>query len=202
MAVSPDGRRIVSGSDDQTVAVWDLESGKRLATLCIDRPVPSVTWHRDGRWILAGIPQEISTASSSANRESRRPGRTGRRLCRGLAYLSQFRESMEPGGRCIRSTLNSPSILARRLRARQTPFLAPSLPFSDKRPDYSTAEAQAARHGNSPTDTAARHRPPVWIRSTHRTHRSLRVRSSAFSIIRITCTSALLWTVAIKTSWT
>src|SRR5262249_17532885 len=27
VAVSPDGRRIVSGSKDQTVAVWDLESG-------------------------------------------------------------------------------------------------------------------------------------------------------------------------------
>src|SRR5580704_17080098 len=27
VAVSPDGRRIVSGSYDRTVAVWDLESG-------------------------------------------------------------------------------------------------------------------------------------------------------------------------------
>ena len=30
MAVSPDGRRVVSGSDDRTVAVWDLETGTRL----------------------------------------------------------------------------------------------------------------------------------------------------------------------------
>ena len=32
VAVSPDGRRIVSGSDDNTVAVWDLETGTRLRT--------------------------------------------------------------------------------------------------------------------------------------------------------------------------
>ena len=33
MAVSPDGTRAVSGSDDNTVRVWDLVSGQCLATL-------------------------------------------------------------------------------------------------------------------------------------------------------------------------
>jgi len=32
-AVTPDGRRMVSASDDQTLKVWDLESGRVLATL-------------------------------------------------------------------------------------------------------------------------------------------------------------------------
>ena len=54
VAMSPDGRRIVSGSRDRTVAVWDLESGQRLASLTLDGPIPSVTWHPDGRSILAG----------------------------------------------------------------------------------------------------------------------------------------------------
>ena len=33
MAVSPDGRRAVSASDDKTLKVWDLESGRELRTL-------------------------------------------------------------------------------------------------------------------------------------------------------------------------
>jgi hypothetical protein len=52
MAVSPDGRRIVSGSDDDTVAVWDLESGHRLASLMLEGQVLCVAWHPDGRSIL------------------------------------------------------------------------------------------------------------------------------------------------------
>jgi len=31
--VFPDGRRIVSGSDDKTLKVWDVATGKCVATL-------------------------------------------------------------------------------------------------------------------------------------------------------------------------
>jgi WD40 repeat protein len=55
VAVSPDGRRIVSGSSDNTVAVWDLETGSRLLTLAghQDR-VYSVAVSPDGRRIVSG----------------------------------------------------------------------------------------------------------------------------------------------------
>ena len=33
MAVTPDGRRAVSASEDKTLKVWDLESGRELRTL-------------------------------------------------------------------------------------------------------------------------------------------------------------------------
>ena len=53
-AVSPDGRQIVSGSDDKTAAVWELESGKRLALLTLDGPIFSVAWHPDSHRLVAG----------------------------------------------------------------------------------------------------------------------------------------------------
>ena len=31
--IQADGRRLVSGSDDKTIKVWSLETGKRLVTL-------------------------------------------------------------------------------------------------------------------------------------------------------------------------
>ena len=40
VAVFPDGRRVVSGSDDKTLKVWDVATGKCVATL--ERPMGSV----------------------------------------------------------------------------------------------------------------------------------------------------------------
>ena len=55
MAVSPDGRRIVSGSFDQTVVVWDLETGKPIHRLTGHQDwVNSVAVSPDGRRIVSG----------------------------------------------------------------------------------------------------------------------------------------------------
>jgi WD40 repeat protein len=54
VVVCPDGRRIVSGSRDNTVVVWDLESGRRLTILAVDGSVESVAWQHDGQSVLAG----------------------------------------------------------------------------------------------------------------------------------------------------
>jgi WD40 repeat protein len=50
VAVSPDGRRVVSASDDKTLKVWDLETGGELRTLQghSDRVI-SVAVSPDGR---------------------------------------------------------------------------------------------------------------------------------------------------------
>src|SRR5262249_47237670 len=55
MAVCPDKRRIVSGSDDGTVVVWDLEAGALIRRLEGHRDwVNSVAVSADGRRIVSG----------------------------------------------------------------------------------------------------------------------------------------------------
>ena len=55
VSYSPDGRRIVSGSSDKTVRVWDAESGAELAVLRgHEECVRSVTYSSDGRRIVSG----------------------------------------------------------------------------------------------------------------------------------------------------
>jgi WD40 repeat protein len=55
VALSGDGRHIVSGSDDGTVAVWDLQTGARLHQLTGHQGVvTSVALSGDGRHIVSG----------------------------------------------------------------------------------------------------------------------------------------------------
>jgi len=55
VAVTPDGRRIVSGSEDNTVVVWDLEAGTLIHRLSGHRGrVTSVAVTPDGRHTVSG----------------------------------------------------------------------------------------------------------------------------------------------------
>ena len=38
VAYSPDGKHIVSGSDDKTVKIWDSTTGKEVSVLLCHRP--------------------------------------------------------------------------------------------------------------------------------------------------------------------
>src|SRR5262245_30651151 len=55
VAISPDGKRIVSGSDDCTVKVWDAGTGKNLLTLKgHTASVLCVAISSDGNGIVSG----------------------------------------------------------------------------------------------------------------------------------------------------
>src|SRR5262249_57324266 len=55
VAFSPDGQRLVSGSADQTLKVWDAAKGQELLSLQgHTREVRSVAFSPDGQRILSG----------------------------------------------------------------------------------------------------------------------------------------------------
>ena len=55
MAFSPDGKRIVSGSEDKTVKVWDAATGQETLTLKGHTgAVTSVAFSPDGKRIVSG----------------------------------------------------------------------------------------------------------------------------------------------------
>jgi WD40 repeat protein len=55
VAISPDGKRIVSVSADKTAKVWDMANGAELTTLHVhDGMIGSVAFSPDGARIITG----------------------------------------------------------------------------------------------------------------------------------------------------
>ena len=56
VAYSPDGRHIISGSDDKTIRIWDAETGAAVGTPLEEHTdcVNSVAYSPDGRHIISG----------------------------------------------------------------------------------------------------------------------------------------------------
>lgn len=72
VAITDDGARAVSGSDDRTVRIWDLKSGQEIAILTgHEGAVRTVAVMPGGRWVLSGSSdQSVRLWDLSSSREA------------------------------------------------------------------------------------------------------------------------------------
>jgi len=55
VAISPDGKYVISGSDDNTVKVWELATGRLVRTLKRHKDsVNSVAISPNGKYVISG----------------------------------------------------------------------------------------------------------------------------------------------------
>ena len=70
MAVSPDGKRILTGSWDRTAKLWDAASGRDVLTLKgHSGPVLSVAFSPDGQRIVTGSYDQTAKVRQAAQPE-------------------------------------------------------------------------------------------------------------------------------------
>jgi hypothetical protein len=74
LAVSADGKHVVSGSLDNTSRVWDVETGKPVTTLDQSNVVRAVAFAADGAILTAGDDRTIRLWSRRGFREREFPG--------------------------------------------------------------------------------------------------------------------------------
>jgi protein-disulfide isomerase len=54
VAFSPDGKYVVSGSEDGTARVWEAQSGREVARMSHDDGVNAVAFSPDGKYVVSG----------------------------------------------------------------------------------------------------------------------------------------------------
>jgi eukaryotic-like serine/threonine-protein kinase len=73
IAVAPDGRTAVTGSDDRIARLWDLDSGRMLATFDHDAPLVAVRFAPDGRRLVTFSSAYSDPAGGARSTDDRTP---------------------------------------------------------------------------------------------------------------------------------
>ncbi|QRK06707.1 SIR2 family protein [Archangium violaceum] len=111
-AVTPDGRRVVSSADDNTLKVWELETGRELATLQgHSGPVTGCAVTPDGRRVVS---------SSDDNTLKVWELETGRELATLQGHSGRVTQCVvTPDGRCVVSSSGDNTLKVWELETRQ-----------------------------------------------------------------------------------
>lgn len=54
IAISLDGKYVVSGSDDYTIKIWDVSTGREIRTIVTKHKITSVAFSPDGQFVISG----------------------------------------------------------------------------------------------------------------------------------------------------
>ena len=75
VAISPDGRRIASGSDNTTVRLWEADTGKQLKEWKVGErhPAWSVTFSPNGRWLATASERAVQLWDGNNGEKFGRP---------------------------------------------------------------------------------------------------------------------------------
>src|SRR5215211_6068647 len=60
VAVSPDGKYVVSGGGDSTARLWEIETGKQISTMLHGGTVWTVAFSPDGRYVVSSSDDKIT----------------------------------------------------------------------------------------------------------------------------------------------
>ena len=101
VAISADGRCVVSASRDRTVRVWDVATGRERHVLPHSDEVSSVAIAPDGRWAISGSGQtltkwDLETGRAISTSRSPEPGNVTKVVVTGDGQRALFLQSGHP----------------------------------------------------------------------------------------------------------
>ena len=66
VAFTPDGRRLITGGDDTTLVIWNLETGREVYRQRLDAPICWIRVSPDQQWLVVGLlPNEVGAQRGS-----------------------------------------------------------------------------------------------------------------------------------------